>query len=292
MTIVGVHARAPLGLLTLGLILTLTVGACSRNATPAAEQRHVFVIVMENKSYPGPLTAPYTKSLASSFGVLEDYHAVAHPSLPNYLALTSGSTWGITNDAYHRLPATQDLGHQLTGAGVRWRAYMEDMGPNCLKNAGLYVVKHNPFAYYGGACPSNVVPFDQLSTDLAGNTPNLAWITPNLCNDTHDCSVKTGDTYLAGLVPGLLRALGPHGALFLLWDESGGSDSSGCCGGKAAGGHVPAIVAGEGARKGATSSVAYDHYSVLRTIEDNWGLAELGNASCACTHPMTDMLLP
>jgi len=70
------------------------------------------------------------------------------------------------------------------------------------------------------------------------------------------------------------------------------SDTSGCCGGKAAGGQVPAIVAGAGARKGATSSVAYDHYSVLRTIEDNWALAELGNASCACTQPMTDLLLP
>lgn len=238
---------------------------------------HVFVIVMENKSYPGPLTAPYTKSLASSFGVLENYQAVAHPSLPNYLALTSGSTWGITNDAYHRLPATQDLGHQLTGAGVRWRAYMEDMGPNCLKNAGLYVVKHNPFAYYGGACPSSVVPFDQLSTDLAGNTPNLAWITPNLCNDTHDCSLETGDRWLSNTVPLITgsRAWREGGVLFIVWDESEGGQKN----------QVPSLVVAPNLGWH-TLPAPFDHYSLLATVEDRLQVPRLGLAAGAQPIPL------
>src|SRR5205807_3559934 len=104
------------------------------------------------------------------------------------------------------------------------------------------------------------------------------------------CSVSTGDTYRSRTVPDLLAALGPRGALFLVWDEAEGGDNSGCCAGLAHGGHVAAIVAGSAARKGTSSSATYDHYSVLRTIEDGFGLPRLGEASCSCTPAMTDLL--
>jgi hypothetical protein len=283
----------------------------SKPSTPPGTPRkasldHIAVIVMENHDYGqviGSSSASYTNSLAHTYATAANYFAVDHPSLPNYLALAGGSTFGITDDCTDcHVPSAPSLANQLDGAGISWTDYQEGMPSACYTGAdyppGQYAKKHNPFIYFDAvatnpALCSRIVPATSLAGDIAaGHLPAFTWITPNLCNDTHDCSVQTGDAYLAGLVPGLLQALGPHGALFIVWDESAGSDNSGCCGGKAAGGHVPAIVAGQGARKGASSSVAYDHYSVLRTIEDNWGLAELGNASCACTQPMTDLLGP
>ena len=273
---------------------------------PKAALDHVAVIVMENHGYSeviGSSSAPYTNSLAHTYALSANYFAVTHPSLPNYLALAGGSTFGITDDCTDcHVAGAPSLVNQLDAAGLSWTDYQEGMPSACFRGAdnpsGQYAKKHNPFIYFDAvanipALCSHIAPATSLTGDIAARRlPAFTWITPNLCNDTHDCSVQTGDTYLAGLVPGLLQALGPHGALFLVWDESEDSDTSGCCGGKAAGGHVPAIVAGGGARAAATSSVAYDHYSVLRTIEDNWGLAELGNASCSCTRPMSDLLAP
>jgi hypothetical protein len=247
----------------------------------------VVVIVMENHSYDSVIGLPYIKTLASTATVLTDYHASGHPSLPNYLALTSGSTWGISDDGYHVLPA-QDVGDQLTASGVPWRAYMEGMGSDCKTNAGGYAVKHDPFAYYGGRCLASVVPFTQFPADLAGATPpRFMWITPNLCHDMHDCGPAAGDRFLARTIPPLLRALGPRGLLLLTWDE--GSSDNGCCR-LAGGGHIATIVAGPVARAGARLRTPTDHYSVLQTIEDLFGLPRMGGAGCACTPSLAPLL--
>src|SRR5262249_52735682 len=103
---------------------------------------HVFVVVMENRSYSQALTMPYVSELAGRYAAATNYHAVAHPSLPNYLALTSGSTFGITDDGYHRLPAG-GIGAQLTAHRISWRAYMEGMAQGCLTNTSGYAVKHD-----------------------------------------------------------------------------------------------------------------------------------------------------
>lgn len=144
-----------------------------------------LVIVMENKSALEALSQPYTSALGRQFSVLSNYRAVSHPSAPNYLALTSGSTWGRHDDGYAALPA-QDIGHQLSAACRTWRAYMEGMPADCHQDTGDYAVKHNPFAYYGGGCPPEVVPLGGLAADLAGATPSFVSITPDLCHDTHD----------------------------------------------------------------------------------------------------------
>jgi hypothetical protein len=165
----------------------------------------------------------------------------------------------------------------------------------CFQGAesGSYAKKHNPFAYYdqvagnSGLC-RQMVPLSRLAGDIqAGRLPTLTWIIPDLCNDMHDCPVRDGDRYLAQLLPPVLSALGPHGVLFLTWDE--GSSDQGCCD-KARGGHVVTIVAGPSARRGATSSVSYDHYSLLRTVENLFGLPPLRDAACSCTAPMNDLL--
>ena len=245
--------------------------------TPAPT--HVFLIVMENHSIDEALSGKFTASLAARYGIADDYHAVAHPSVPNYLALTSGSTWGIQDDSYHDLPK-QDLGSELSAAGVPWRAYMEGLtSAGCLRSPLPYDPGHNPFAFYGGGCPSNVVPLSALAGDLAGNTPRFAWIGPDRCHDTHDCPVATGDDWLRQEVSAVMAAPAwkSNGVLFITWDEadSGGDN------------HVLTLAVTPDARH-RVSARPYTHYSLLGTVEDLLGVVRLGNARGAAT--MTDLL--
>jgi phospholipase C len=250
----------------------------SPSPTPGAV--HIFVIVMENASLTTALQSAPIERLASKYALATNYRAVSSPSLPNYLAMTSGSTWGITDDAYHVLPAG-GLGAQLTAAGVTWRAYMEGLtSAGCLRSPYPYALKHNPFAYYGGVCPSNVVSLDALNGDLAGETPSLMWITPGLCHDGHDCALAEAGVWLEELVGRIVASPSwrDHGLLFVVWDEGDGRSSV-----------VPLIVASpdvESRRVG----TEYDHYSLLAAIEDRFGLQRLGAAKDAA--PLTDLVPP
>jgi phosphatidylinositol-3-phosphatase len=246
-------------------------------ASPAVAQ-HVFVIVMENTSLATALRAPSIASLAGKYTLATNYHAVSSPSLPNYLALTSGSTWGISDDGYHALPAG-GLGDQLTAAGVSWRAYMEGLtAAGCMRSPYPYALKHNPFAYYGGSCPDNVVPLDALDADLAQDTPRFVWITPGLCHDGHDCGLAESGPWLEGLVAKIVAssAWRDGGTLFIVWDEGDGRSSI-----------VPLIVAAPELSSRRVDA-SYDHYSLLAAIEDTFGLPRLGAARDA--RPLTDLL--
>lgn len=235
---------------------------------------------MENHSFAEALTGAFTASLAAQSGEALNYRAITHPSVPNYLALTSGSTWGITDDSYHDLPPA-DIGHELTHAGVPWRAYMEGLGPQgCLRTPLPYDPGHNPFLFFGGGCPANVVPFTRFAQDIgSGDAPRFAWITPDICHDQHSCPVATGDMWLRATVGGIRRSAAwqPGSVLFITWDE----DDAG------AGNHVLALVVTEGGGH-LTSRRAYDHYSLLATVEDLLGVPRLKNAAAAS--PMTDLL--
>lgn len=262
-------------------------GALTVKNVPPSRASHIVVILMENKESTavlGSSSAPYVNGLARRYGLATQSFAITHPSLPNYLALTSGSTHGITSDCTSCTVAAPNLVDQLSAAGISWRAYLEDVPSPCWRggDAGGYAKRHNPFIYYDdvsgrAARCRQLVGFDRLASDLrSGTLPTFAWITPNVCDDTHDCGVAAGDRFLARTVPTLLRALGPSGFLILTWDE--GDSNAGCCGGVAAGGHIPTIVAGPGVRPDAQDSQPVDHYGVLRTIEDALGLAPLGAA--------------
>ncbi|HKO29103.1 MAG TPA: alkaline phosphatase family protein [Solirubrobacteraceae bacterium] len=264
----------------------------------AGPPAHIAVIVMENEEYGdiiGSRSAPYITSLARRYGLATQMYAITHPSLPNYLALTGGSTFGISDDCTDCRVGATSLVDQLAAARLSWRAYMEDLPRACFigASAGDYAKKHDPFAYYTRVTRdrtrcANIIPLTRLPADeRARALPSFAWISPNLCHDMHDCSVSTGDRFLAGLVPGLLRALGPHGLLFLTFDE--GSSDDGCCR-LASGGHIVTIVAGGGARAHARLSTPTDHYSVLQTIEDLLGLRRLRGAACPCTPSLQPLL--
>ncbi|MBV9605553.1 MAG: hypothetical protein JO027_10615 [Solirubrobacterales bacterium] len=261
---------------------------------------HIAVLLMENEEYGsiiGSKSAPYITSLAHRYALASGMYAITHPSLPNYLALTGGSTFGIDSDCTDCTVSATSLVDQLVAAHLSWRAYMEDLPGVCFTgaSAGDYAKKHNPFAYYtritgDPARCANIVPLTRLSADeRAGRLPRFMWISPNLCHDMHDCSVSTGDRFLAGLVPGLLRALGPRGLLFLTWDE--GASDDGCCR-LASGGHIATIAAGGAARPHARLTSPTDHYAVLQTIEDLLGLKRLRGAACACTPSLEPLLAP
>jgi hypothetical protein len=247
----------------------------------------VITIVMENKEYGdviGNRDAPYINRLARRYGLATHSYGVRHPSLPDYLALTSGSTHGIDSDCTSCHVAARNVVDQLEAARISWKAYMEDMPKPCFSgaSAGGYARKHNPFIYYDdiagdAARCRRIVPFGRLGKDLQrGRLPTYAFISPNLCDDMHDCGVATGDRFLAHLVPTLLRALGHDGYLVLTWDE--GSSDRGCCRGSA-GGHIATIVAGRPVRRGASLRRPLDHYGVLRTVEGTLGLPRMGAAA-------------
>ena len=222
-------------------------------------------------------------------------YAITHPSLPNYLALGTGSTHGITDDCTDCTVTGSGLAGQLIGAGISWRAYMEDLPRPCFSGAGAggYARKHDPFMYQDAlrgspAACARIVPLTALAADeAAGTVPRFVWITPNLCHDMHDCDPSSGDRFLTAAVPRLMRAMGPQSLLILTWDE--GSSDDGCCR-LAHGGHILTVLSGPAVRPGARLSTPVDHYSTLQLIEDLFGLPRLGGAACACTPSLAPLL--
>ncbi len=240
--------------------------------------------------------APYLNALARRSASADNYYAITHPSLPNYLALTSGSTLGFSgSDCGDCSVSHRNLVDELDAAKISWKMYAEDMPSACSTQvtAGAYVRRHVPFLYYRdvAANPKRcryIVPATDLTRDLADHAlPRFVWLVPNICHDMHSCGVYTGDVYLRSIVPRLLSELGTSGLLFITFDE--GDTGRGCCG-VAKGGHIATVIAGPGARAGVSSMRPYDHYSLLRTIEDLWGLPRLGNAALPSTQPMTGLL--
>lgn len=281
----------------------IATAAPTSSPTPAAAPAipafaHIFIIVLENKEASRIVdspSAPYLNGLARQYARATNYYGVSHPSLPNYLALTGGDTFGITSDCTNCFIAQPNLVDQLEAAGKSWKAYMESMPRPCyIGNAGsLYAQKHNPFIYYDNvrndpARCNKIVPFSQFATDMQANTvPDFVWITPNMCNDMHDCSITTGDRWLKQWVTTILAspAWQNNGVLFITFDEGG--TSAGCCT-YAAGGKVDTLVISPLGKPGFASNVPYSHYALLRTITDAWGLPPLGNAGCDCSMPLTE----
>ncbi len=265
---------------------TATVAATS---TPTASTfRHIYVIVMENKGYEnivGNADAPYINSLIATYGLATNYSGVAHPSEPNYLALFSGSTQGIADDANHDF-AGQNLADQLEAAGKTWKVFAQNVPPDCFTGAaasggddgaGTYARKHEPAISFtdistAPARCANITDFSHFDPAAA----DFEFIAPNMCNDMHDCSVATGDAFLSKFVPTILNspAWQAGGVLFIVWDEGEGAFASN---------HVPALVISPAVPKGFQSDVAHDHYSLLRTIEDAWGLGCL-NKTCSANN--------
>ncbi|MBV9254095.1 MAG: hypothetical protein JO054_07700, partial [Actinobacteria bacterium] len=174
--------------------------------------KHVVRIWMENHTSSQVIAsraAPYVTSLARHYLMATHYGDVGSPSLPNYIGATSGDTWGISDDgapSAHRL-TVDNVFRQVRTAGGTERSYQEAMPASCsLASAGRYAVKHNPAAYYDGADDRGACRRDdvQLPSSLPSPLPTFTFVTPDLCHDTHDCSVATGDAWLHSFLPTLL----------------------------------------------------------------------------------------
>jgi phosphatidylinositol-3-phosphatase len=265
------------------LSLPLTVTA------PAQPIKTVFLILMENNNWSsvkGNATAPYINNTLLAVGShAEQYYNPPgnHPSLPNYLWLEAGTNFGISNDnppSSNHQSTTMHLVTLLKSANISWKSYDEDIsGTSCpLTDVNLYAVKHNPFVYFDDVtntlsttsayCIAHVRPYTELATDLQNNTvASYNFITPNLCDDMHDCSIATGDTWLANNVPTILNsaAYQQGGVIFITWDEGEGSD-----------GPIGMIVLSPKAKgAGYQNTIHYTHGSTLRTIEEIFGVTPL-----------------
>ena len=285
--------------------------------------QHVFVIMMENTAYKGLIgnpNAPWINFAANNYGLATDYHGVSHPSQPNYIAATSGALNGVfnDNDITINVPNIVD---QIESSGRTWKGYMQSLSLCTTKldhacGDQLYERKHNPFVSYkdvqtNPARMANVVDFSQFAADLAGGqVPDYSWISPDQCHDMHGRStagacnfgnvqglISTGDTFLSDTVSAITSSSAWTGnsAIFITWDETDFPfvDVSGCCDAVPGGGHVVTIVISHSDHAARTSSVAYNHYSMLRTIQDGWRLGCLGFTCDTANVPaMSDLVGP
>lgn len=270
-------------------------GPCGTTKTAPA-YRHVIWIWFENHSYSdivGSSSAPYFNSIASECGVATNYHNLTHPSLPNYIAATSGVA-GLQPFYSDCSPSVRcsSSGPSIFGQGEAWKAYAESMPSNCdPSNSGDYAARHNPPPYYTALtnCSANDVPYRQLASDLAGNAlPAFSFITPNLINDMHDGTIAQGDAWLRSNLPTILASpeyTSGTTVVFVTFDEgSGGQTGEGCAANTSDGScHVLTIVISPSTAAGATSATLFNHYSLLATTEQLLGLPTLGQAVSAAT---------
>ena len=243
---------------------------------------HVVVVVFENKEATrvlGARSAPTFNSYARRYARLTRYYGITHPSLPNYLALVGGSTFGVTANCTDCTVDGASLADTIEASGRTWKTYAEGLpAPGFLGAAsGRYAKKHNPFAYFrpiadDPARAQQIVPFEQLAADLGGGQlPNFALVIPDMCHSMHDCSVRTGDVWLRHTVDPLLRV--PGTVVFITFDE-GTTRVRG-------GGHIPTVAVGTAVKPRSRYTGVVDHYGLLRTIESAWALPLLGRSASA-----------
>lgn len=267
------------------LALAVMSTAVAFSSPPAGATAHpVIVIFMENherSSIETSSSADYLKSFEAGGISFTHYNAVTHPSLPNYLAFASGSTKGKvgTDSITAGSISGANIWSQLQGKGTSWGVYEESMPSACYRggSSGNYQLKHNPampFATVANRAPrcAKVVPYTQFNVN---SLPAVSFITPNMCNDMHDCSISTGDNWLQARVPAMLAA----GATVIITFDEGSSGTGG-------GGNVYTAVDGPGIAH-RTETATYSHYSLLAGLEARFGLTKLGAAAHATPLPLS-----
>lgn len=240
--------------------------------TPALPRPdHVVIVMLENKRYDAVVGDPHTPwvtSLSRQGANLTAFYAEAHPSQPNYLALFSGSTQGVTdNKCPHDLGARPNLGQQLIASGRTFTGYAEDLPGvgwrGCSKKN--YVRRHVPWANFSNIPAASSRPFTAFPSDYR-RLPTLAFVVPNLCHDMHSCPKAQGDAWLRRQFAPYIAWAATHNSLFILtFDEDN----------KTNGNHIATILAGARVKPGRYAA-RVDHYYLLRTLQDMYGLAPIG----------------
>jgi len=265
--------------------------------TPGTSQfGHVFIVTEENTDAVDVTSSsmPYLMGLAQQYGLSTQYYANTHPSIGNYFELATGQVL-TNNDGSSTIENVPNIVRSLVAAGKTWKSYAESIPRACYLggDTGGYARKHNVFALLsdvandptGQAC--NIVPFTQFATDLANGTlPTFSNIVPNLCNDAHDCSLSTADSWLSANIAPLLASpvFQQDGLLIITFDESGGDNTLG-------GGRVFWAVISPKAKRGYQSSITYQHPSTLRLILKGLGVTVYPGAA-ASAPDMSEFFTP
>ncbi|WP_405823947.1 alkaline phosphatase family protein [Streptomyces sp. NBC_01390] len=241
---------------------------------------HVVVVVMENHAYSqviGSSSAPYLNNTLKAGGAsLTQSYGLTHPSEPNYYMLFSGSNQGRTDDSCVSVGSISapNLASELIAAGKTWASYNETLpsqgSTTC--SSGNYAQKHNPWFGFSNVPTSTAKTMTQFPTDYT-TLPKVSFVVPNLCSDMHDCSVSTGDTWIKNNLSAYATWAQTHNSILAVtFDEDN----------KLSGNRIPTVLYGQHVTPGSSSSTTYNHYNVLRTVEDLAGLsAHAGNASSA-----------
>src|SRR5213596_302811 len=261
-------------------------GTSAITVTPPGTQQfgHVFIVTEENTDYVDVTSSsmPYLTGLAAQYGLATQYYANTHPSIGNYFELATGQV--LTNDdGSSTIQNVPNIVRSLLGAGKTWKSYAESIPNACYLggDTGNYARKHNIFPLLsdvandptGQGC--NNVPFTQFATDLANGTlPTFSNIVPNLCNDAHDCSLSTADSWLQTHIAPLIASpvFQQDGLLIIVFDESGGDNTLG-------GGRVYWAAISPKSKRGYQSTTTYQHPSTLRLILKGLGVNVFPGAS-------------
>jgi phosphatidylinositol-3-phosphatase len=260
------------------LLLILAFGAVpafgSGPAAPVIRPDHVVIVVLENKRYDGVIghaQTPYISGLAKRGANFSNAYGETHPSQPNYLALFSGSTQGVSdNRCTHSFTGVANLATQLLQAGRSFTGYAEGLPSvgwtGCSR--GQYVRRHNPWVNFTDVPATSNRPLRDFPIDFS-RLPTVSFIVPGLCHDMHDCPKGKADAWLHTALGGYLAWANTHNSILILtFDEDNKTDHN----------HIPTVVLGPSVRP-ANHTERIDHYSLLRTIEDWYGLAPLGLAA-------------
>jgi hypothetical protein len=336
--------------------LLLAALAALAGAAPATAAlppvKHVWVVVLENTDYSEAFEsgkAPYlSQQLTAQGQLLSQYHAIAHLSQPNYIAMVSGQAPNVQTQSdcqvYTEMlpgavgPDGQAVGQgcvypagvktvsdQLAAKGLTWKGYLQDMGTPCrhpalnsrdetqsAKVGDQYAARHNPFVYFHSiidspACAANARDLNELQADLTSSatSPSFAMVVPNLCEDGHDepCvdgrpgGVVTADKFLETWIPKITTsaAYADGGLVVVTFDEAENHDATACCSEQAGfntpnpgaltwgpgGGRIGAVLLSPFIAPGTVNATPYNHYSLLRSVEDLYGLDHLGYAGQA-----------
>ena len=280
-------------------------------STPSSQSipnfAHIFQIVLENTSSRhilGSAQAPYFNQLIKQYSLATQFYAITHPSLPNYFVMTAGTTFGVTDDCGAITPDCQqsakNLADEIDQSGRTWVAYFESMPAPCGTVGQIpYTIHYNPFVYYTDIvtnlprCQTHILPYNQTQffQELRANTvPNYVWISPNLYDDMHEGygTLARGNAWLARNVAQIIasQAFQQNGLIIITFDEGDDAnfpDTSGdpCCDDGTGGGHVLTLFLSPLVKKGYQSADFSNDYSLLKTIEEAWGLPFMGRSALA-----------
>ena len=256
-----------------GLLVLSEVSSPAQVGIPRPD--HVVIVIEENHAYSaiiGSSSAPYINSLAAQGALFTESFAISHPSQPNYLALFSGSTQGITSDSCPHYFGASNLGSELFAAGYTFAGYSESMPTDSFIGCGSggYARKHNPWVNFTNVPSAANLTLASFPTDFSA-LPTVSFVIPNLGNDMHNGSVRAGDSWLQSHLDAYVQWARTNNSLLIVtWDEDDRSENN----------HIATLFIGPMVQPGQYSG-RINHYTILRTLEDMFGLPYAGESATA-----------